>query len=42
MNTEMVLVGIILFSVMTACALIIWLYKRKEKEINEKLDVFLA
>ena len=42
MNTEMVLVGIILFSVMTAGAVKIWLDKRKEKQNNEKLDDFQA
>ena len=40
MNTEMVLVGIILFSGMTAGAVKIWLDKRKEKQNNEKLDDF--
>ena len=42
MNTEMVLVGIILFSGMTAAAVKIWLDKRKEKQNNEKLDDFQA
>ena len=32
MNVEMILVGIILFSGMTACAVKIWLSKRKEKQ----------
>ncbi len=32
MNTEMILVGIILFSGRTAGAVKIWLNKRKEKE----------
>ena len=38
----MVLVGIILFSGMTAGAVKIWLDKRKEKQNNEKLDQFQA
>ena len=38
MNTEMVLVGIILFSGMTAGAVKIWLNKRKESKTNEELD----
>ena len=42
LNTEMVLVGIILFSGMTAGAVKIWLDKRKEKQNNEKLDDFQA
>ena len=42
MNTQMVLVGIILFSGMTAGAVKIWLDKRKEKQNNEKLDDFQA
>ena len=42
MNTEMVLVCIILFSGMTAGAVKIWLDKRKEKQNNEKLDDFQA
>jgi hypothetical protein len=42
MNTEMVLVGIILFSGMTAGAVKIWLDKRKERQNNEKLDDFQA
>ena len=42
MKTEKVLVGIILFSGMTAGAVKIWLDKRKEKKNNEKLDDFQA
>tara|TARA_B100000029_G_scaffold15329_1_gene15756 strand:+ start:4710 stop:4883 length:174 start_codon:yes stop_codon:yes gene_type:complete len=38
MNTEMILVGIILFSGMTAGAVKIWLNKRKEKENSSVLD----
>ena len=38
MNTEMVLVGIILFSGMTAGAVKIWLNKRKERFDEETLD----
>ena len=34
MNTEMVLVGVILFSGMTAGGVKIWLNKRKEKETD--------
>ena len=34
----MVLVGIILFSGMTADAVKIWLNKRKESKTNEELD----
>ena len=34
MNIEMILVGLILFSGMTACAVKIWLSKRKERETN--------
>ena len=32
MNVEMILVGLILFSGMTACGVKIWLNKRKDKE----------
>ena len=38
MNTEMVLVGIILFGGMGAAAVKIWLNKRKEKIEDESLD----
>jgi len=38
MNTEMVLVGIILFSGMTAGAVKIWLNKRKENIDNNIAD----
>ena len=38
MNTEMVLVGIILFSGMTAWAVKIWLNKRKENIDNNIAD----
>ena len=38
MNTEMVLVGVILFSGMTAGAVKIWLNKRKQSKTNEELD----
>ena len=38
MNTEMILVGIILFSGMTAGAVKIWLNKRNEKKNNDDLD----
>ena len=38
MNTAMVLVGIILFSGMTAGAVKIWLNKRKENENNDVVD----
>ena len=38
MNTEMVFVGIILFSGMTAGAVKIWLNKRKENENNDVVD----
>jgi len=34
MNVEMILVGIILFSGMTAGGVKIWLNKRKERETN--------
>jgi hypothetical protein len=34
MSVEMILVGIILFSGMTAAGVKIWLNKRKEKESN--------
>jgi len=34
MNIEMVLVGIILFSGMSVCAVKIWLNKRKEGETD--------
>ena len=34
MSTEMILVGIILFSAMIAGGVKIWLVKRKEKEIS--------
>ena len=37
MNTEMILVGIILFSGMTAGAVKIWLNKRKERIILKKI-----
>ena len=32
MSVEMILVGLILFSGMTACAVKIWLNKRKDKQ----------
>ena len=35
MNTEMVLVGVILFSAMVACGVKIWLIKRKEEKSDE-------
>ena len=35
MNTEMVLVGVILFSAMVAGGVKIWLTKRKEQKSNE-------
>jgi len=35
MNTEMVLVGIILFSAMIAGGVKIWLNKRKEQKVDE-------
>lgn len=38
MNTEMVLVGIILFSGMTAGAVKIWLNKRKENIDSNVVD----
>ncbi len=38
MNTEMVLVGIILFSGMTAGAVKIWLNKRKENNDSNVVD----
>jgi hypothetical protein len=38
MNTEMVLVGIILFSGMTAGAVKIWLNKRKENNDSNLAD----
>ena len=38
MNTEMILVGIILFSGMTAGAVKIWLNKRKENIDNNVTD----
>ena len=38
MNTEMVLVGVFLFSGMTAGAVKIWLNKRKQNKANEELD----
>ena len=34
MSVEMILVGLILFSGMTACGVKIWLNKRKEKETD--------
>ena len=34
MSVEMILVGMILFSGMTACAVKIWLSKRKERETD--------
>ena len=38
MNTEMVLVGVILFGGMGAAGVKIWLNKRKESKTNEELD----
>jgi len=35
MNTEMVLVGVILFSAMIAGGIKIWLIKRKEQKFDE-------
>jgi outer membrane murein-binding lipoprotein Lpp len=35
MNTEMVLVGVILFSAMIAGGIKIWLIKRKEEKVDE-------
>ena len=35
MNTEMVLVGVILFSAMVAGGIKIWLNKRKEQKVDE-------
>ena len=35
MNTEMVLVGVILFSAMIAGGVKIWLLKRKEQKVDE-------
>ena len=35
MNTEMVLVGVILFSAMIAGGVKIWLNKRKEQNVDE-------
>ena len=35
MNTEMVLVGVILFSAMFAGGIKIWLNKRKEQKVDE-------
>ena len=35
MNTEMVLVGVILFSAMVAGGVKIWLVKRKEQKFDE-------
>ena len=35
MNTEMVLVGVILFSAMLAGGVKIWLNKRKEQKVDE-------
>ena len=34
MSVEMILVGLILFSGMTACGVKIWLNKRKDKETD--------
>ncbi len=34
MNVEMILVGLILFSGMTACGVKIWLDKRKNEQAN--------
>ena len=34
MSVEMILVGLILFSGMTACGVKIWLNKRKQKETD--------
>ena len=40
MNTEMVLVGVILFSAMVAGGVKIWLIKRKEQKSDEfEIDV---
>ena len=40
MNTEMVLVGVILFSAMVAGGVKIWLVKRKEEKSDEfEIDV---
>ena len=35
MNTEMVIVGVILFSAMVAGGVKIWLNKRKEQKVDE-------